>query len=79
MTSNGAELAAMLANDPARALSFAHRLAGSAAVFGLGRLSQALLGIEQALRAGEIDRARAQLAPIPDLVAAAIQHLAAAA
>jgi CheY-like chemotaxis protein len=76
---NAEDVEAMLAVNPAHALFLAHRLAGSAAVFGLRRLSDGLLEVEQALRAGEIARARAQLNRIPDLASAAMQRLSEAA
>jgi CheY-like chemotaxis protein len=79
MEGNAARLEAMLPATPAQAASFAHRLAGSAAVFGFRRLSRALLEIEEALRAGELGGVGALLKPIPDLASAALQRLSSAA
>jgi len=79
MEGHAARLEALLPATPAQAAALAHRLAGSAAVFGFRRLSRALLEIEQALRAGELAGARALLEAIPALASAALQRLSPAA
>jgi len=70
------ELEGLIAAGPARAATLAHRLAGSAAVFGFRRLSLGFLDVEQALRADEPGRARAALARLPALAEAVARGLA---
>lgn len=73
--SHKTELERLVAGGPERAIALAHRLAGSAAVFGFRRLSQAFLELERALRAGEGERATAALARLPVLADAVQRNL----